>query len=197
MERVLSHAAEAGAKVVLVGDPEQLQAIEASAAFRALADRHGAAEITQVRRQHQAGWTIPRTSQGADDMVAAFARTMEMLLLEHISDPDRSAVRCGGHGRAYGGMLWGSAVGREFWDKSPARGPARGFVLTCETAELLADAAPPATDPWRRRVFALPPQGEGFGGVYVDVPHGALLISGTQQLRAIFAVPFCCPMVGG
>ncbi|PYE84171.1 Ti-type conjugative transfer relaxase TraA, partial [Phyllobacterium leguminum] len=34
MERVLSHAAEAGAKVVLVGDPQQLQAIEAGAAFR-------------------------------------------------------------------------------------------------------------------------------------------------------------------
>ncbi|PYE85122.1 AAA domain-containing protein, partial [Phyllobacterium leguminum] len=32
--RVLSHAAEAGAKVVLVGDPQQLQAIEAGAAFR-------------------------------------------------------------------------------------------------------------------------------------------------------------------
>ena len=51
MERVLSHARAAGAKVVLVGDPEQLQAIEAGAAFRALAERHGAAEITQVRRQ--------------------------------------------------------------------------------------------------------------------------------------------------
>jgi hypothetical protein len=34
MERVLSHARDAGAKVVLVGDPEQLQAIEAGAAFR-------------------------------------------------------------------------------------------------------------------------------------------------------------------
>ena len=34
LERVLSHAADAGAKVVLVGDPEQLQAIEAGAAFR-------------------------------------------------------------------------------------------------------------------------------------------------------------------
>jgi ATP-dependent exoDNAse (exonuclease V) alpha subunit len=32
MERVLSHAAEAEAKVVMVGDPEQLQAIEAGAA---------------------------------------------------------------------------------------------------------------------------------------------------------------------
>ncbi len=46
MERVLSAAQAAGAKVVLVGDPEQLQAIEAGAAFRALAERHGAAEIT-------------------------------------------------------------------------------------------------------------------------------------------------------
>ena len=51
MERVLSHARDAGAKVVLVGDPEQLQAIEAGAAFRSIAERHGAAEITEVRRQ--------------------------------------------------------------------------------------------------------------------------------------------------
>ena len=53
MERVLSHAREAGAKVVLVGDPEQLQAIEAGAAFRAIAERHGAVEITEVRRQRE------------------------------------------------------------------------------------------------------------------------------------------------
>ena len=53
MERVLSHARDAGAKVVLVGDPEQLQAIEAGAAFRSIAERHGAAEITEVRRQRE------------------------------------------------------------------------------------------------------------------------------------------------
>ncbi|WP_454281102.1 Ti-type conjugative transfer relaxase TraA [Sphingomonas sp. Marseille-Q8236] len=53
MERLLSHARDAGAKVVLVGDPEQLQAIEAGAAFRSIAERHGAAEITEVRRQRE------------------------------------------------------------------------------------------------------------------------------------------------
>ncbi|ARR57586.1 Ti-type conjugative transfer relaxase TraA (plasmid) [Rhizorhabdus wittichii DC-6] len=53
MERVLSEAERAGAKVVLVGDAEQLQAIEAGAAFRSLAERHGAAEINEVRRQHE------------------------------------------------------------------------------------------------------------------------------------------------
>ena len=55
MERVLSHAADAGAKVVLVGDPQQLQSIEAGAAFRALHEHHGGVEITQVRRQ-RIGW---------------------------------------------------------------------------------------------------------------------------------------------
>ncbi|BAR99450.1 Conjugal transfer protein TraA [Blastochloris viridis] len=55
LERVLSHAAEAGAKVVLVGDPQQLQSIEAGAAFRSLVERHGGAEIGEVRRQRE-GW---------------------------------------------------------------------------------------------------------------------------------------------
>ncbi|PXA77564.1 Ti-type conjugative transfer relaxase TraA [Caulobacter sp. D4A] len=53
MERLLSTAEKAGAKVVLVGDPEQLQAIEAGAAFRSIAERHSHVEITQVRRQHE------------------------------------------------------------------------------------------------------------------------------------------------
>jgi Ti-type conjugative transfer relaxase TraA len=51
LERVLSHAADASAKVVLVGDPQQLQAIEAGAAFRSIHERHGGAEIGEVRRQ--------------------------------------------------------------------------------------------------------------------------------------------------
>src|SRR5690554_6641156 len=53
MERVLSHAADAGAKVVLVGDPQQLQSIEAGAAFRSIHERHGGIEITTVRRQRE------------------------------------------------------------------------------------------------------------------------------------------------
>jgi Ti-type conjugative transfer relaxase TraA len=51
MERVVREVEKRGAKLVLVGDPEQLQAIEAGAAFRSIAERHGAVEITQVRRQ--------------------------------------------------------------------------------------------------------------------------------------------------
>ncbi|UNU43737.1 Ti-type conjugative transfer relaxase TraA [Sphingopyxis sp. YF1] len=53
LERVMAEAERQGAKVVLVGDPEQLQAIEAGAAFRAAAERHGAVEIMDIRRQQQ------------------------------------------------------------------------------------------------------------------------------------------------
>jgi ATP-dependent exoDNAse (exonuclease V) alpha subunit len=53
LERVLSHAAEVGAKVVLVGDIKQLQAIEAGAAFRSIHERHGGAEVGEVRRQRE------------------------------------------------------------------------------------------------------------------------------------------------
>ena len=53
MGRLLSHAMEAGAKVVLVGDHEQVQAIEAGAAFPALMERHGAAVMQDVRRQSE------------------------------------------------------------------------------------------------------------------------------------------------
>jgi len=53
MERVIAEAEKRGAKVVLVGDHEQLQAIEAGAAFRSVAERHGSVEITAIRRQNE------------------------------------------------------------------------------------------------------------------------------------------------
>src|SRR5829696_7759062 len=82
MERVLSHAAESGAKVVLVGDPQQLQAIEAGAAFRALSERHGAAELTQVRRQHQA-WQREATKELATKRTAAALARYERAGMVH------------------------------------------------------------------------------------------------------------------
>jgi Ti-type conjugative transfer relaxase TraA len=53
LERVLGESERRGAKLVLVGDPEQLQAIEAGAAFRSIAERHRHVEITEIRRQRQ------------------------------------------------------------------------------------------------------------------------------------------------
>ena len=69
MERVLSEARDRGAKVVLVGDAKQLQAIEAGAAFRSVAERHGAAEITDIRRQRD-DWQRDATRQLATGRTA-------------------------------------------------------------------------------------------------------------------------------
>jgi conjugative relaxase-like TrwC/TraI family protein len=52
--RLLAHAHQAQAKVVLVGDDRQLAAIDAGGGFRALRLRLGASELVENRRQHQA-----------------------------------------------------------------------------------------------------------------------------------------------
>jgi Ti-type conjugative transfer relaxase TraA len=69
MERLLSEARKRRAKVVLVGDVEQLQAIEAGAAFRSIAERHGAIEITEIRRQSE-DWQRDATRQLATGRTA-------------------------------------------------------------------------------------------------------------------------------
>jgi conjugative relaxase-like TrwC/TraI family protein len=52
--RLLEHAQQAQAKVVLVGDDRQLAPIDAGGGFRALRLRLGASELVENRRQHQA-----------------------------------------------------------------------------------------------------------------------------------------------
>jgi len=111
MERVLSATNDAGAKVVLVGDPQQLQAIEAGAAFRSIAERHGHVEITEIRRQ-QVDWqrdatrhlATGRTAEALDaysanDMVhaaetreAARGELIEGWNHERVADPDCSRI---------------------------------------------------------------------------------------------------------
>jgi len=54
LSRLLDHAAEGNAKVVLIGDERQLAAVEAGGGFAALADRLGAIELKEVHRQQHA-----------------------------------------------------------------------------------------------------------------------------------------------
>jgi ATP-dependent exoDNAse (exonuclease V) alpha subunit len=54
LTRLLDHAQQAGAKVVLVGDDHQLGAIDAGGGFRGLRVRLGASVLTENRRQQQA-----------------------------------------------------------------------------------------------------------------------------------------------
>jgi conjugative relaxase-like TrwC/TraI family protein len=54
LDRLLEHAHQARAKMVLVGDDRQLAPIDAGGGFRALRLRLGASELVENRRQHQA-----------------------------------------------------------------------------------------------------------------------------------------------
>lgn len=61
---------KAGAKLVLVGDPDQLQPIEAGAAFRAIVDRVGYSELGIIYRQREA-WMRRASIDLARGQVAA------------------------------------------------------------------------------------------------------------------------------
>lgn len=66
MEGVLARARDAGAKVVLVGDTRQLQAIEAGAPLRVLQQRYGAARLKRVLRQRKHAWQAAATLDFAE-----------------------------------------------------------------------------------------------------------------------------------
>jgi ATP-dependent exoDNAse (exonuclease V) alpha subunit len=52
LSRIMELTRQSGAKLVLVGDPAQLQSIEAGAAFRSLLERNPHVRMDEVRRQH-------------------------------------------------------------------------------------------------------------------------------------------------
>ncbi len=85
MERVLSQAATARAKVILVGDQQQLQAIEAGAAFRAINERHGGVEISEVRRQLSA-WQQDATRHLATGRTGEAIRSYEEHGMVHAAE---------------------------------------------------------------------------------------------------------------
>jgi Ti-type conjugative transfer relaxase TraA len=116
LERVLSHAAEAGAKVVLVGDIKQLQSIEAGAAFRSIHERHGGAEIGEVRRQRE-DWQRDATRD------LATGRTGDAL----------EAYRS--HGMVHEAQTREQASGNliERWDRDRQAAPERSQIILTHT----------------------------------------------------------------
>lgn len=73
LARFIQEVEERGAKIVLVGDDEQLQSIGAGAAFRAIGDRAGVTELVEVRRQREA-WQAKATLQFAKQQTAEALR---------------------------------------------------------------------------------------------------------------------------
>ncbi|MGO7036701.1 AAA family ATPase, partial [Rhizobium ruizarguesonis] len=76
LARFVDEVRRAGAKLVLVGDHEQLQAIGAGAPFRAIAEAVGHAQLSDVRRQ-KADWqkqaSIDFASHRTADGLSAYA----------------------------------------------------------------------------------------------------------------------------
>jgi len=73
--RILAHAHRVGAKVVAVGDPEQIQPIEAGAAFRLLEKIAPAWRLSEVRRQRE-GWQREATKAFASGDTAAAGKAV-------------------------------------------------------------------------------------------------------------------------
>ncbi|AGI10514.1 Conjugal transfer protein (plasmid) [Xanthomonas citri subsp. citri Aw12879] len=96
LSRFIQEADRAGAKIVLVGDPEQLQPIGPGAAFRAVAERVGFVELEEIRRQRE-GWQREasvdfgrhRTAEG----LAAYAERGAIRLEETASQARDAIVR--------------------------------------------------------------------------------------------------------
>jgi hypothetical protein len=77
LARLLGHAEQAGAKVILCGDVAQLPEIEAGGVFRALWGRLGGAELEHNRRQQQAWERDALDALRAGDAAAAIGCYLE------------------------------------------------------------------------------------------------------------------------
>ncbi|HEY0597239.1 Ti-type conjugative transfer relaxase TraA [Sphingopyxis sp.] len=132
MERVLSHAADAGTKVVLVGDPQQLQAIEAGAAFRAIHERHGGVEITEVRRQHES-WQREATRHLATGRTGEAVRAYREHGLVHAAET---------RGAARGELI-------ERWDRERIAAPDQSRIILTHTNDEVHELNEAARDRMR------------------------------------------------
>src|SRR5512142_3286071 len=104
MAALVRQVEEAGAKLVLVGDAAQLQAIGAGGPFRSIAQRVGQCELTQIRRQREE-WrrqTVEHFSRGeARDALTAYAARQQLHVVETREEAIRGLV---GRWKADGGL---------------------------------------------------------------------------------------------
>ncbi|MGF9566878.1 Ti-type conjugative transfer relaxase TraA [Neorhizobium sp. BT27B] len=101
---------KAGAKLVLVGDPEQLQPIEAGAAFRAITERIGYAELETIYRQHD---------QWMRDASLELAR----------GNVDKAVAAYQSHGKVVGAELKADAITNLIADWSRDYDPAKSTLI--------------------------------------------------------------------
>jgi conjugative relaxase-like TrwC/TraI family protein len=180
LARLLGHAEQAQAKVVLVGDDRQLSAIDAGGGFRALRLRLGASELTENRRQHQA-WErealeLIRSGVVEEEAVAAYrahdrvvaadskpAATLALLQdwwqawQEAERDPDQDVIVLAGRGPRSTGSMWPA---RNYWPPAAASAPSGSRSRTASWpsgTELSAAATPSLSSGWPTALAAPSP----------------------------------------
>lgn len=92
LARLTEHVRRANALLVLVGDHRQLQSIDAGGAFKALGDRLGRAELTDIRRQRDE-WAREAVRQVVRGDAAAALRQFADRGLLTVCDDRSSAAR--------------------------------------------------------------------------------------------------------
>ncbi|WP_018716645.1 MobF family relaxase [Arhodomonas aquaeolei] len=92
LARLMRHADDAGARVVLVGDHKQLQAVGAGGVFRHLAGED-AAEITAIRRQRDPWARAATRAFAAGEAAEALSHYLERGRV-HLTDGQPQAVAC-------------------------------------------------------------------------------------------------------
>lgn len=102
MARLMEMAHSGGSKVILVGDPQQLQAIEAGAAFRAIAGQVSYVELSDIRRQvvdWQRESTLDFARGFTGDALARYEAHAQVHVLETQAGAKAQLVHCWNEGR--------------------------------------------------------------------------------------------------
>lgn len=98
LARLVSHAEAAEAKLVLVGDPEQLGEIEAGGLFRAVADRTEPIHLDEVIRHDELDREVAkRIREGEGREALALYRSAERVAISPDAGARREAMVCDWH----------------------------------------------------------------------------------------------------
>ena len=119
MSSLVRYCDEAGAKLVLIGDSQQLQAVEAGGALQAIVARTGEAELSEIRRQREE-WQAQATRDLADGRATEALKAYE-------------AARCL-HDHATGTEARAALV--QDWYKDPAQDKIMLAYLRVDVADL-------------------------------------------------------------
>jgi hypothetical protein len=142
---------------------------------------------SKITRQMEMGATSPLMAFAEEiEEICAYSAGKRDEFVKMVGNPKKAeeyALRCA----CMSPFLRGFASLKMRKHFSPIGRPL-GIVLTRETATMLSDADPPRDD-WCHHAFGSGVGQDNLNGVYVDVPHGRLLVGEGLQIRAIFAIP--------